>query len=637
MTVTPKATEESHLLRLLTGIATFFVSILVIACLSWGSAVLIPVALALLLTFLLAPLVNIFQRSGLNRTASSILVVLCTGIFFVGVGWILMSQVTSLAYDLRYKPVYKEHIRQKLADLQRFSKGGLLDNFQVTVDNVMGELDKSTPVASSSPPLVVREETSPLTTLQTTLQPFLEPLGAAALVVVLVIFMLLEYGELRNRFIGLMGAEQLTVTTKALADAGERISHYLLMQLFINGSYGLAVGVGLFLLEVPYAILWGFLAALLRYVPYVGPWIAAVFPITISLVAFGGWWQPGLVIGLFVILELVSNMLMEPWLYGQSIGVSQVGLLVVTGFWTWLWGPIGLVLATPLTVCIIVLAQHVPQLRFFDVLLRDQPVLDPPVVYYQRLLARDQEDAAEVVEEYVNAHPPATVYDELLIPALLLAWQDRRHKALAEEDEAFVLQATREIMEDLQTSPPAKEDEHARDNTLAVGVLPSPIRIFGFPAHHEAEEVIIQMLRKLLQQSGCDVEMVSTRTHAADVVERIRHAGPALVFIAALPGGLPQVRYLCTYLRQACPELPIVVGYWGNKDAFDKNLTRLRQAGASYLVTSLQQGYSRLQTLSAESAQQKTPEEINGHVSSDMGKHSTIEETNAENLINRGQ
>jgi predicted PurR-regulated permease PerM len=635
MAITPKAAEEPRLLRLLTGIATFFAFILVVACLSWGSAVLIPVALSLLLTFLLAPLVNIFQRSGLNRTASIILVVLCTGIFLASVGWVITTQVTRLAHDLRYNPTYKKQIREKLADLQRFSRGGLLDNFQVTADHIMGEIEKSTPDPSPPPPIVVREETSPLTTLQTTLQPFLEPLGAAALVVVLVIFMLLEYGELRNRFIGLMGAEQLTVTTKALADAGERISHYLLMQLFINGSYGLAAGVGLFFFGVPYAILWGFLAALLRYVPYVGPWIAAVFPITISLVAFDGWWQPGLVIGLFVVLELVSNMIMEPWLYGQSIGVSQVGLLVVTGFWTWLWGPIGLVLSTPLTVCIIVLGQHVPQLRFFDVLLRDQPVLDPPVVLYQRLLARDQEEAAEVVEEYVRANPGDSVYDELLIPALLLAWQDRRHKTLTGEDEAFVLQAMREILEELQMSLPTKENDPAVSTTPMARVLPSPVHIFGFPAHHEAEEVIIQMLRTLQQRDGYDVEMVSTRTHATDVVDRIRQASTALIFIAALPGGLPQTRYLCAYLRKACPELPIVVGYWGNKEAFDKNLTRLRQAGASYLVTSLQQGHNRLRTLSDEGAQRKLPGEVNGQMS-DAREHTTSEENNAENFVNRG-
>jgi hypothetical protein len=409
------------------------------------------------------------------------------------------------------------------------------------------------------------------------------------------------------------------------------------MQLFINGSYGLAVGVGLFFLSVPYAILWGFLAALLRYVPYVGPWIAAVFPITISLVAFDGWWQPGLVISLFVVLELVSNMIMEPWLYGQSIGVSQVGLLVITGFWTWLWGPIGLVLSTPLTVCIIVLAQHVPQLRFFDVLLRDQPVLDPPVVLYQRLLARDQEEAAEVVEEYVRANQEESVYDRLLIPSLLLAWQDRRHKALTGEDEAFVLQAMRELLEEeLLTSPPAKEDDPAVDTAPPARVPPSPVRVFAFAAHHEAEEVINRMLCMLLRQDGYDVEMVSTRTHAADVVDRLRQASAAaLVFIAALPGGLPQTRYLCTYLRQACPELPIVVGYWGNKEAFDKNLTRLRQAGASYLVTSLQQGLNRLRSLSEEVVRREPPAEVNGRTS-DAREHITAEGNDAQNFVNRG-
>ena len=285
--------------------------------------------------------------------------------------------------------------------------------------------------------------------MQAILAPLLEPLSAAAFVVVLVIFMLLKYEDIRNRLIGLVGSGQLTVTTRALDDAGQRISRYLLMQCIINGSYGLAVGLGLFFLGVPYAVLWGFLAAVLRYIPYVGPLIAAVFPVTISLVAFPGWGHLALVLGLFVLLELWSNLIMEPWLYGQSIGVSEVGLLVVTGFWTWLWGPIGLVLATPLTVCIVVLGRHVPHLQFFDMLFGDAPALAPPVLYYQRLLARDQEEATEFVEEYVKAHTLEKVYDDVLIPALLLAWQDRQQGLLTGENEAFILQATQDIVADL--------------------------------------------------------------------------------------------------------------------------------------------------------------------------------------------
>jgi predicted PurR-regulated permease PerM len=584
------------------NLASFVAFILVIACLHWGQTVLMPVAMALLLTFLLQPVVVLFQRTGLSRLLSVLLVVVVTGIVFAGMGWVVGTQLTGLTYDLGHSPQYRAHIKQKLADLRGVGKDSTLDGLQTVINDLMGEFAQGTASAAPTdqPRVVVREGASPLATVLAILTPLLEPLGTAAFVGVLVIFMLLQYEDLRNRFIGLVGAGQLTVTTRALDDAGQRVSRYLLMQGIINGSYGLATALGLFLIGIPYAVLWGFLAAVLRYIPYVGPWIAALFPIMMSLVAFPGWLQLGLVVGMFVLLELWSNMLMEPWLYGQSLGVSEVGLLVVTGFWTWLWGPIGLVLSTPLTVCIVVLGRHVPHLHFFDMLLGKVPALDPPVVYYQRLLARDQEEATEFVEDYIKDHPLETVYDEVLIPALLLAWQDRKQGQLAGEDEVFMLQATQDIVAELgtTTTEPAESDQAAGE---ATGVPePSPVVILGCPAHHEAEEVIVQMLRQLMQPAGCRVEVVSTRTHASDIAARIRQEHPAVIFIAALPGGLPQTRYLCRHLHQAFPALHIVVGYWGDKEEYDKILIRLRRAGASSLTTSLVQSRSRINALTTD-------------------------------------
>jgi predicted PurR-regulated permease PerM len=612
----PLAGDGQRLLRVLVNIASFIAAIMIIMCLYWGQAILIPVAMAFLLAFLLKPVVDLFQRTGLGRTLSVILVVVVTGIVFAGIGWVVTTQVTRLVYDLGHNPQYREHIRQKLASLRGVGQGDMLDSLQGIVNDVMGAFEPDTPPAAptDTPQIIVREGSTPFATVQAILSPLLEPLSAAALVVVLVIFMLLKYEDLRNRLIGLVGPGQLTVTTRALDDAGQRISRYLLMQFIINGSYGVAVGLGLFFLGVPYAVLWGFLAAMFRYVPYVGPGIAAVFPITISLVASPGWGQFALVMGLFLLLELWSNMLMEPWLYGQSIGVSVVGLLVVTGFWTWLWGPIGLVLATPLTVCLVVLGRHVPYLHLFDMLFGDAPALAPPVIYYQRLLARDQEEASELVEGYVREHTLEKVYDEVLIPALLLAWQDRRQGILAGENEAFILQATQDIVLDLGALAPesAPSDQTASDATAAP--TPSPALILGCPAHHEAEEVIVHMLQQLMQPTGCGVAVVSTRTHASDIAARIRQERPALIFIAALPGGLPQTRYLCRHLHTEFPELHIVVGYWGDKEEFDKVLVRLRQAGASYLTTSLLQSRSRISALVAEVAPQSRPPQLERQV-----------------------
>ncbi len=601
MPLTPVAGDGQRLFRTLINIAGLVAFVVVIACLYWGRTVLIPIAMALLLTFLLQPVVALFQRLGLGRTLSVLLVVVVTAIVFAGIGWVVMGQITTLVHDLGHNPQYRAHIKQKLTDLRGVGKSGWLDDLQVMINNVMGELAPEAPPAEQidKPRIIVHEGASPLQTMQALLSPLLGPLGTAAFIVVLVIFMLLKYEDLRNRLIGLVGAGQLTVTTRALDDAGQRISRYLLMQFIINGSYGLAMGLGLFFLGMPYAVLWGFLAAVFRYIPYVGTWIAILFPITISLVAFPGWGQLALVLGLFLLLDLWSNLLMEPWLYGYSIGVSEVGLLVVTGFWTWLWGPIGLVLATPLTVCLVVLGRHVPHLHFFNMLLGSTPALDPPIIYYQRLLAQDQEDAMTLVEEFVRVHTLEKVYDDVLIPALLLAWQDRKQRILLGEDETFILQATQDIVAELEALIPEPAAGEAANEDATVSMR-SPTWIVGCPAHHEAEEVIVQMLRQLMQPTGCRVEVISTRTHASDIAARIRQESPALIFIAALPGSLPQTRYLCRHLHREFPALPIVVGYWGDKEEFDKTLVRLRQAGTSYLTTSLLQSRSRISALLTE-------------------------------------
>ncbi len=600
MQLAPASGEPTSLLSVFIGLAT---CVLVVACLYMAQTVLIPFALSLLLTFLLAPVVNMGQRLGLPRTVAVLVSVSVAGLAIVSFGWVVVSQLMTLATDLRYNASYKQHITEKLGDLQKVGKGGVIADLQATVQDVMRQLE---PAATSEHPttrprVVVQDDASPLTTLQAAVTPLMEPLGSAVLVLVFVIFMLLEYEDLRNRLIALVGARDLMLTTRALEDAGQRISRYLLMQLIINGSYGLALGLGLYFLGVPYAVLWGFLAGVLRYVPYIGPWIAAVFPLTISLVAFPGWGPLLSIFGLFLVLELGSNMIMEPWLYGQSIGVSQVGLLVVTGFWTWLWGPIGLVLATPLTVCIVVLGRYVPQLRFFDVMVGDRAALTPPIIYYQRLLARDQREAENLVQEYLREHTLNEVYDNIVAPALLLAWQDRSQGTLESQDHAFVLQATDEIVEGLLNHRQNTEATGSTENTLpALSLTSATIGIYGCPAHAEAEELFVHMVSVLLQQRGWHVESTSTRTPDTEVVMRIKRDSPAVVFIATLSGGLPQARHLCRAVRRECPTVPIVVGYWGGKETFDQNLTYLRQAGATALTTSIQQSSSRIEMLAQE-------------------------------------
>ena len=243
---------------------------------------------------------------------------------------------------------------------------------------------------------------TPLETLRDVGGPLIAPFATAGLVVVLVIFMLLQREDLRDRVLRLVGGREVARATEAMDDAAKRISRYLLMQLIINVLYGIPVGIGLYFIGVPNPILWGCLATVLRFIPYLGPVIGALFPIALSFAVAPGWTLPLLTVALFVVLELFSNNVLEPWLYGASTGLSPVAVLVAAVFWTMLWGPLGLLMSTPLTVCLVVLGRHVPQLGFFDVLLGDEPALSPEVKFYQRLLARDPEEATELAEEYLE-------------------------------------------------------------------------------------------------------------------------------------------------------------------------------------------------------------------------------------------
>ncbi len=423
----------------------------------------------------------------------------------------------------------------------------------------------------------------------------MESLGSLAMALVLVVFMLLKREGLRNRLIRLMGHGRLTVATKAVDDAGQRISRFLLMQLIINGGFGVVLTIGLFLIQMPHALVWGFLAALLRYVPYLGSWITSAVLVALSLAIFPGWLQPLLILGFIVVLELVTANIVEPRLFGHSIGVSEVALLVAAAFWAFLWGPIGLVLSSPLTVCLVVLGKYVPQLEFLDVILGDEPSLSADVSYYQRLLARDQDEAAQLVLTQAKTFPPEQVYDRLLVPALNYVKQDRAHDDLTEADEQFVLRATREIVEDLgerQTAAAALAEEEGSKAPSSCKV-----RILGCPGHDDADALALEMLRQLLDPARWEMEVLSIDMLSAESVAQAGDKEPAVVCIGALPpGGLAHTRYLCKRLRLRLPAARIVVGRWGLKDDLEQNQEQLREAGADRVETTLLETRTHLST-----------------------------------------
>jgi predicted PurR-regulated permease PerM len=544
--------------------------VLIIASLYWAQAILIPVALSILLTFVLSPLAGALERIALGRLPSVILIVVLTFSLLGGIGWIVTLQFGSLANEL---PTYRKNIRQKIADIREAGKGGALEKVQKTAEDVKEEFEKEDkPARVQEKPrevVVQAEESSTFWPIPLAVGPIVERFAGAGLVIVLVIFMLIQREDLRNRLIRLIGYGRLTVTTRALEEAGDRISRYLLMQTIINSSFGLAVGLALYLTGVPYAVLWGFFAAVLRFIPYVGPFAAAIMPSALSLAVFEGWLWPILVVGIFVALELLVNMVLEPLLYAESAGVSGVGLLVAIAFWTWLWGPVGLVLATPLTVCVVVLGKYVPGMNFIGVLMSDQPAMESNITYYQRLLAMDQAEAAEIVEEHLKTQPLEQLFDGVLIPALNYARRDRELGRLTEDGEQFVFRATREILEELNTLKLESSSDASDSSQPATIVANSPVilpklSILGCPAQDETDELALLMFRQLLDCTRFEVEIMSDPMLTAEVVARIGEKSPAIICIAAVqPGGLAQTRYLCKRLRARFPNLKIAVGRWG--------------------------------------------------------------------------
>ena len=551
--------------------------ILIVAALALAKTILVPIVLAILLAFIFSPVVNILQRRGLGRIFSVLLVVLLAFAALGGIGLAVGAEIKKLAADL---PQRSNKITEKISSLALVGKGSWLDSFYHTTDEIAEQI-RVKPVESFFP------------ILTTVAGPTIEFLASALLVVVLVVFMLIQREDLRNRVVRLLGKRSLVRTTKAFDDGMQRISRFLLMQFLINTAFGTIFGIGLFIIGVPYAVLWGFLAAALRYIPYIGSWIAASLPFLLSLALLPGWTQTLCVLGLFLVLEIFTWNVIEPCLFGQSIGVSAVALLISAAFWGWLWGPIGLVLSTPLTACLVVLGRYAPPLEFFSVLLGDEPVLDRYVIYYQRLLARDTDEAAALVEEVAESDSVETIYDKVFLPALVLAKQNLEHGELSESDKNFIREATQEIAREVvtlkQESKPAPTCEEALDSTTETDR--ARVLVFGCPARDEMDELALELFAHLLDPATCRFEVLSAERLTAEVIAHIEEDKPALVCIASLPPkGVAHTRYLCKRLRARFSDLKILVGCWGLDQDSERTRDRLVAAGANLV------GFTMLQT-----------------------------------------
>lgn len=592
---------------------TLIAVVIVIVGLYFGRQVLIPLALAVVLAFVFTPVVDSLEKCHLNRVVA-VLVVLVLAFTLAGsIGWVVTGQLLDIIDRF---PSYRSNIHDKIQSF-RVPNGGRLNNVTKAVTDLNSELsaasesvvDKKTASPSRSRPIPVQVAEPPANAPQyvrALLGPLTNVFQTSAMVIVFTLFMLVKREDLRNRVIRLMGQDQLTVVTQALDDASRRLKRYLLMQFLVNATYGVLFGSAAYLIGVPHPLLWGVLGALLRFVPYVGTTIVAAFAIGMALAVFPGWHQAALVFSLFIVLELTTANIVEPWLYGAHTGISSLAILVAAVYWAILWGPFGLILSTPLTVCLILMGRYVPQLGFLEVLLGDEAVLPAEVHFYQRLLAMDQEEARDMAEAYLKDKPIESFYGLVLIPALTLSEQDRHLNSLEASIASFVSQSTRELIEELgersdlrHWGEPAMEAPTLFNNDKSNGVeldriALSGVRVLCIPAADEADELVAMMAEQLLQRLGCDVRLLPVANRAS-IIDNVTTNIPQLAIVSALPPfAVGQARALCKSLRSRHPELKIVLGLWGFEGGVAKAKERSGPDCSDMVATSLQQAIALL-------------------------------------------
>jgi len=596
----------------LNTLVTLITIALVIAALYFGREVLIPLALAVVFTFLLTPVVSRLERLRLGRIPSALLVLLIALSAIGIVGWLATGELVEITRQL---PGYKANIHKKLQSILG-QKDGDFNKAASTIEELNQGLTKAPAEPSAAPsrrqapakgsskdpaagsaerPLIVNVAAPPLTAIQqvkTLLGPLLGPLETAGIVIILALFMLVKRKDLRDRVIRLAGKDRLHNMTKALDDAACRLSRFLLVQLIVNASYGILFGLGLYFLNVPHALLFGVLGGLLRYVPYLGTMIGAAFPVAMAIAIFPGWTQVILVFALFLVLELTIANILEPVLYGAHTGISSLAILVAAVFWAGLWGPVGLILSTPLTLCLLVMGRHVLQLKFLEIALGDEPVLSPEANLYQRLLAMDQEEVGDIAHAYLKEQQLGDLYDTVLIPALGFAEQDRHTDVLDDDKEKFVYNCTRELIEELV--------EHASTKSILLdATLPvddpaaqpdfqlSSVSILCLPARDQSDELVARMLTQLLQRAGYRAQFLPINA-VDDMLEQVAQQKASIVCVSALPPfATGQARSLCKRLHARYPSLRVVVGLWNYDGGIVKAQERFESVYTDCVATSL--------------------------------------------------
>jgi predicted PurR-regulated permease PerM len=572
--------------------------VVVIAGLYFGRQVLIPLALAGVLAFLLTPIVGLLEKGHLGRVPSVLAVLVLSFALLAAVGWGVTDQLMAI---LDHLPDYKANIHNKIAAV-RAPGSGSLGKATATVNDLSKELSSVSETAedkklgkNGGKQLIAVQVAAPPQNAAQYLRDVVGPLTGiletVGIVVIFTLFVLTKREDLRNRLLRLAGSGQLNVMTQALDEASQRLGRYLLLQFVVNVGYGFLFGLGVYFIGVPHPLLWGVFATLLRFVPYIGSPVATAFPMVMTLAVFPGWSQVGLLFALFLVLELTTANFIEPWLYGAHIGVSSLAILVAAIFWGMLWGPVGLILSTPLTVCLILMGRYIPQLNFLEILFSDEPVLPPQSHFYQRLLALDDEEARDIAAKYLEENPIGNLYDSVLIPALSLAEKDRHMNVLDETRTRFIHQSTKELIEELYEDSQNAPISDGDDSSAPAGATRSPSgpKIVCIPARDEADEIVGTMVMQLLRRAGYDAEALPISA-ISTMLEQLEQLHPDVVCVSALPPfAAMQAKSLCRRLRQRCPKLRIVLGLWEFPGGVAKAQERVGLNCADMIGTSVAQ------------------------------------------------
>jgi len=563
-------TEEPLILLILVLLVAYFARV-----------ILIPLAIAVTLNFLLAPAVMRIERLRIKRVFAVTLVVVMAFTIVGGVGWIVARQVFAMVNAL---PNYRENIHEKLVSLHAPTAGPLGHTLN-SIHEIGAEISEETNPAPTKPEelrtwrereqarLEAEKQPIPVTVIphpQSNSQylrqyavPILKPIGALAMVLIFTVYMLLKREDLRNRLLLLAGIGQLNLMSQALNDAAARISRYLIMNVLVNAGYGVIFGIGLYLLHVPNATLWGALMGILRMVPYAGTLIAGLSTLAFTLAVFNTWWHPLWVLLLFLGLEFVIANFVEPHIYGKRTGISSFALVVMAIVWTLLWGWPGLIVSTPLTVCLIVMGRHIPQMKFLHILLGDDAELSPEAHFYDRLLAMDQPEARQITSRFLEGRELVELYDGVVLPALILSEQDRHKGVLDDVHGTWLYQSSIELIAELAEYQPPKPSSPG--NVEAEPQAKSPV--VCVPAGDQADEIAGTMFAQLLDQRGHKTMVLAAEALSPEIMTRLAEDPGTILCISAVPPfAFAQARRLAQTLRENLPQNPLIVGLWGDSD-----------------------------------------------------------------------